>query len=101
MYQGVLTARTNPVVTPAQLAVFGHTDCPQQYVTGSSPLTQTVEYTLWQTFIDAATDQVETLAQYAGLTEQLVLTLDFFPNTQDPRNWMQYELSYSFAITPW
>jgi hypothetical protein len=101
MYQAVLTSRTSPVITPQQLAVFGHFDCPEQYVPNSSPQTQTIEFTMLETFIEAATDQIETMAQYAGLTEQLVLTLDFFPNTQDPRNFLQYELSYAFAITPW
>jgi hypothetical protein len=101
MYQKVLTPRTNPVITPEQLAAFGRFDVPQQYVTGSSPQVLTADYSLMELFIEAATDQVETLAQTACETEQVLLTLDFFPNTQDPRNFLQYELSYAFAITPW
>jgi hypothetical protein len=94
MFQKVLTPRSSPVVTPELLAAFGRFDVPQ-----SSPVSN--DYSLLQLFIDAATDQVETFAQTACLQEQVLLTLDFFPNTQDPRNFMQYELSYAFAITPW
>jgi hypothetical protein len=94
VYQKILTARTSPVVTPELLAAFGRFDVPQ-----SSPVSN--DYSLLQLFIDAATDQVETFAQTACLQEQVLLTLDFFPNTQDPRNFLQYELSYAFAITPW
>jgi hypothetical protein len=90
MYQAILTQRENPVVTPAQLASFGRFDVP----TGQDLLTA-------ELFIQAATDQVEVMAAQACLYEQCLLTLDFFPNTQDPRNFMQYELSYAFAITPW
>jgi hypothetical protein len=101
MYQKVLTPNTNLVVTPSRLAAFGRFDVPQQYVTGSSPQTLTDDYALMETFIAAATDQIEILAQTAIQTEQVLYTLDFFPNTQDPRNFLQYELSYAFAITPW
>jgi hypothetical protein len=81
-------------VTPELLSAFGRFDVPQ-----SSPVSN--DYSLLQLFIDAATDQVETFAQTACLTEQVLLTLDFFPNTQDPRTLQQYELTYSYAITPW
>lgn len=101
MIQKIITPRTAPVITPERLAAFGRFDVPQKYVTGSSPAVQTDDYTLLQVFIDAATEQVETMAQWACMTEQVYFTLDFFPNTQDPRNFLQYELSYSFAITPW
>jgi hypothetical protein len=100
MYQKVLTPAASPVITPAQLAAFGRFDVPQQYVTGSSPAVLTADYSLLGLFIQAATDQIEILAQTACLTEQVVLTLDFFPNTQDPRNFLQYELSYAYNITP-
>jgi hypothetical protein len=90
MFQQILTPRTTAVITPEQLAAFGRFDVP----TGQ-------DYSLLQLFIDAATDQVEIMAQTACMLEQTLLTLDFFPNTQDPRNWMQYELSYAFAVTPW
>jgi hypothetical protein len=94
MYQKILTPRVSPVVTPELLAAFGRFDVPQ-----SSPVSN--DYSLLELFIDAATDQVETMAQTACELEQVLLTLDFFPNTQDPRNFLQYELSYAFAITPW
>jgi hypothetical protein len=90
MYQTILVPRTTPVITPEQLAAFGRFDVP----TGQ-------DYSLLGLFIEAATDQVEIMAQTACETEQVLLTLDFFPNTQDPRNWLQYELSYAFAVTPW
>lgn len=101
MIQEVLVARENPVITPQQLAEFGHFDCPEQYIANSSPQTQTLGYSLLETFIEAATDQVETMAQYAAMQEQLVLTLDFFPNTQDPRAYLQYELSYVYVTPYW
>lgn len=103
MYQRIITPRQNPIVTPEQLAAFGRFDCPQQYEwpPTSSPLIMTADYGLLETFIEAATDQVETMAAEACTNEQVLLTLDFFPNTQDPRNWLQYELTYAFAITPW
>ena len=94
MYQKILTPRTTPVITPETLAEFGRFDVPQ-----SSPVS--VAYELLETFIEAATDEVETVAAWACENEQVLLTLDFFPNTQDPRNFLQYELSYAFAITPW
>jgi hypothetical protein len=59
------------------------------------------DYQLLQLFISAATDQVESMAAQACLTEQVLLTFDFFPNQQDPRNFLQYELSYAYNITPW
>jgi len=101
MYQKTLTYAENPVITPERLAAFGRFDVPQQYISGSSPATQTDDYSLLEVFIQAATEQVEIMAQTACQTEQILLTLDFFPNTQDPRNFLQYELTYAFAITPW
>ena len=101
MYQDVLVPRENPVITPEQLAVFGHFDCPEQYVPNSSPQTTSLQYALLETFIEAATDQVETLAQYAALTEQLVVTFDFFPNTSDPRQFYQFQLAMEIAAPYW
>jgi hypothetical protein len=101
MYQKVLTPAENPAITPARLAAFGRFDVPQQYVTGSSPAVLTDDWALLEVFIAAATEQVETMAATAVQTEQVLLTFDFYPNTQDPRNFLQYELSYAFAITPW
>jgi hypothetical protein len=101
MYQKIITPAAQPVITPERLCAFARIDVPQQYITGSSPQTETDDYALLGVFISAAQEQVEIMAQTACQTEQVLLTLDFFPNTQDPRNWMQYELSYAFAITPW
>jgi len=99
--QRIITPAASPVITPERLAAFGRFDVPQQYVTGSSPQVETDDYALLEVFIDAATDQVETMAQWACQLEEVYYTLDFFPNTNDPRNFLQYELSYAFAITPW
>lgn len=91
MYQKILTPPVQPVITPQRLAAFGRFDVPENYD----------DFQLLKTFIAAATEQVEILAATACQLEQVLLTLDFFPNTQDPRNWLQYELTYAFAITPW
>ena len=101
MYEQVVTPRTNPVVTPEQLAAFGRFDVPQQYVTGSSPQVETDDYALLELFIEAATDEVETTAAQACLNEEVLLTFDYFPNQQDPRNFLNYQLSYAYNITPW
>ena len=101
MYEKIITARTVPVVTPEQLAAFGRFDVPQKYVTGSSPQVYTQDYALLQLFISAATDQVETCAAQACLNEQVLLTFDYFPNQQDPRNFLNYELSYAYSAQPW
>jgi hypothetical protein len=103
MYQKVLTPAATYAITPARLAAFGRFDAPQQYVTDSSPAVLTDDYALMETFIAAAYEQVEILAQWAIQTQQVVESADFFPNTQDPRNLLQYEMSYSYALTntPW
>jgi len=102
MFQKVLTPATSAVITPARLAEFGHFDVPEQYVPNSSPQVQTDAFTLLQVFIAAATEQVEICAQFACQPEQIQLALDFFPNTQDPRNFSQYELSDAYvSTTPW
>ena len=62
MYQAILTARENPVITPVQLASFGRFDVPTAVkITGSQ------SYQLSDTAIEAATDQVETMAAQACL----------------------------------
>ncbi len=91
MYEKILTARSAPVITPKQLCAFGRFDVPEV-----GP-----DYSLLELFISAATDQVETMSAQACLNEQLVLTFDFFPNQQDPRNFLNYQLSYAYNITPW
>jgi len=100
MYQEIVTPRQSPVVTPEQLAAFGRFDCPEQY-SSLSPLTVSVDYELVQTFIEAATDQVESLAAVACLTEQVLETYDYFPGQSDPRNLLSYQLSYSYDMMPW
>ena len=94
MYEKILTPRTTPVITPEQLAAFGRFDVPQ-----SSPVS--ADYQLLETFIEAATDEIETMAAQACLNEEILLTFDYFPNQQDPRNFLNYELSYAYNITPW
>jgi hypothetical protein len=101
MYQQIITPRSAPVITPEQLAAFGRFDLPQQYVTGSSPQVETDDYALLETFIEAATDEVETAAATACLLEQVLLTFDYFPGQQDPRNFLNNELSFAFTATPW
>ena len=101
MYEQIITPRSNPVVSVEQLCSFGRFDVPQQYVTGSSPQVETDDYALLELFIEAATDEVETMAAQACLYEQVLLTFDYFPNQQDPRDFLNYQLSYAYNITPW
>lgn len=101
MYEKILTPRSQPVVTPEQLASFGRFDLPQKYVYGSSPAVYTDDYQLLLTMIEAATDEVETMAATACLNEQVLLTFDFFPGQQDPRNYLYNELAYAITATPW
>jgi hypothetical protein len=50
MYEQILTPRTQPVVTPEQLASFGRFSVPQQYVSGSSPAVLTDDYQMLMTY---------------------------------------------------
>jgi hypothetical protein len=100
MYEQILTPRSQPVVTPEQLASFGRFDLPQKYVYGSSPAVYTDDYQMLLTFIEAATDEVESMAAQACLNEQILLTFDFFPGQQDPRN-MFFGLNYTYTTNPW
>lgn len=100
MYQKILTPRVAPVITPEILASFGHFDCPEQY-DQSSPPNVTADYQNVLDYIEAGTDHIEIVANFACMTEEVLLTLDFFPNTQDPRVFEQYQLSYAFSFTPW
>jgi uncharacterized phiE125 gp8 family phage protein len=100
MYEAVTTPRSNPVVLPADLASFGRFDLPEQY-SSLSPLVLNSDYTLLQTFIDAASDQVEQLAATAMISEGVVLTFDFFPGQQDPRQMLNYQLGYAYDQAPW
>ena len=98
MYQSIVTPRSQPVVTPGQVAAFGRFACPQQYVVGSSPQTLTDDYSLLLTMIEAATDTVEDWAATACLQEQILETYDFFPGTSDPRT--EFDLTYQFTTNP-
>jgi hypothetical protein len=96
-----VTPRQVAVLTPAQVAAFGRFDCPEQYMAGTSPLAVNPYYTLVETFIDAATDEVETLAATACVTEQVYETYDFFPGQQDPRSLLNFQLGYTYDWAPW
>ncbi len=100
MYQKVITQRTQPVVTPAQLASFGRFDLPLQYVAGSSPLVLTDDYAMLLVYIEAATDEVESMAAQACLNEQIVETYDYFPGQSDPRQEM-LALNYAYLTNLW
>ncbi len=90
MYEQIQTPRETPVITPEQLAAFGRFDVPQQYVVGSSPQVLTDDYALLQTFIEAATDEVETTAAQACLNEQILLTFDSFPGQESYHHHLPY-----------
>ena len=100
MFEQVLVPRANPVVLPEDLAAFARFDCPEQY-SSVSPLVLNPDYTLLQLFIEAASDQVEILSATAMITETLLLTLDFFPGTQDPRALLDYQMGNSYAWMIW
>jgi hypothetical protein len=92
VFQQIITPRATPVITPGTLAAFGRFDVPE-----SSP--PSADYLLLETFIEAATDEVETMAATACSPEQILLTLDMFPNAVDPRVYYDY-LLYSFDWIP-
>lgn len=100
MFEKILTPRATPVITPEQLASFARFDLPTQYDT-SSPPNVTEDYQFLLDSIEAATDHVETLAAQACITEELLLTFDFFPGQQDPRQLYNYQLGYAYDWTPW
>ncbi len=100
MYEQILTSRTQPVITPEQLAAFGRFDVPQKYVYGSSPAVYTDDYQLLLTMIEASTDEVESMAATACLNEQVLLTFDFFPGQADPRQEM-LALNYAYVTNLW
>jgi hypothetical protein len=52
-------------------------------------------------FISAATDQVEQMSATAMITETLLLTLDFFPGTQDPRALLDYQMGRAYEWMIW
>jgi hypothetical protein len=91
MYQEILTPRSIPVITPLQLAAFGRFDLPQE---------NDADYELLLMMIEAATDEVESMAAQACLTEEILLTFDFFPGQADPRQEMM-ALNYAYATNLW
>jgi hypothetical protein len=100
MYQKTITPNANAPVTPSELATFGKFELPQQYVSGSSPQTTTDQWNELVENIAAATEQVEIIAQTAVQQEQILYALDFFPNTDDWRQWEQNQLAYSYIVGP-
>jgi len=100
MYQQILTKRATPVVTPAELAAWARFDLPDQYDT-SSPPNLTEDWLLLENAIEAATDAVETMAAVACISEEMLLTFDFFPGQQDPRQLYNYQIGYAYDWTPW
>jgi hypothetical protein len=92
MYEKILTQPEAEPVSVSQLCAFGRFDIPSR---------ASADYALLGTFISAAREQVETMSAQACLNEEVLLTFDFFPNQQDPRNFLNYQLSYAYNITPW
>jgi hypothetical protein len=103
MYQQIVTPRTAPVISVPQLCNFARVDVPQQYVTGASPQTETPDWSMYELFISAATDEIESMAATACLQEQVLETYDYFPGQGDPRNILNYQLNlnYTYTATPW
>lgn len=101
MFQQILVPRSAPVVTVEEACTFARVDVPEQYDNTISPPVITQDYALIEAFIDAATDQVETLAATATTNQRVLLTMDFFPDQRDPRVLYDYELSYAYNWTPW
>src|SRR5258708_15561659 len=99
MFEKILTPRATPVVTPEQLAAFARFDLPTQFDTASPP-NVTEDYQLLRDYIEAATDHVETIAAVACITEEMLLTFDFFPGHQDPRQMLNYQLGQA-NLLPW
>jgi len=60
----------------------------------------TADYTLLQTFIEAASDTVEQLSATAMVTEQILLTFDFFPGQADPRQLLSVPVGLRYDWAP-
>lgn len=100
MFEQILTPRATAVVTPEQVASFGRFDCPPQY-DSVSPQVLNADYQMLQLMIEAATDQVEIMSATAMINETVLLTLDFFPGTQDPRNLLDYQMGRAYEWMIW
>jgi hypothetical protein len=97
MYQQIITTREVPVVDVPTQCSFSHIAAPPQFLPGSPPVVNP-DWTMIEAFIEAATDQVETLAAQALLNEQIVITFDFWPDHLDPRvyyDFMLYSLDWT------
>jgi hypothetical protein len=99
MYEQLVVARQNPVVTVDQLASFSRFDAPTQYDTSSPPLVMP-DYQTILTMIEAASDAVSQLAAVSCCQETWLWTLDFFPGTQDPRQLYNYQLAWGYNWIP-
>jgi len=99
LFEQLVSPRTNPAVTPEELASFARFDCPAQFDTASPP-NVTADYQAILDYIDAATDTVEQLTARATTSQRWLLTLDFFPGQQDPRQLLNYQMGYAYDWTP-
>jgi hypothetical protein len=99
LFEQLITPRTNPAVTPEDLASFARFELPDQY-DDASPPNVTADYQLILDYIDAATDAVEELTARATTSQTWLLTLDFFPGQSDPRTLLNYQMGYAYDWTP-
>jgi hypothetical protein len=99
VFQEILQRRAQPIVTPQQLAVFGRFNLPQQFVYNSSPAVLTDKWEMLLMFIDAATDEVEHMAQTACLNEQVLEVFNCFPGHEHLYN--QVDALYGIQFIPW
>jgi hypothetical protein len=84
-----------PAIGPVTVQLFSGT------ASNTSPATLTDDWLMYQLFIDAATDTVESIAAQACLYEQILQTADYYPGQGDPRNYLATELQYAITATPY
>lgn len=99
MFQQILQRRSQPIVTPQQLAVFGKFNLPQQFVFGSSPAVLSDKWEMLLMYIDAATDEVEHMAQTACLNETVLEVHNCFPGHEHLYN--RIDNLYGVQLIPW
>lgn len=99
MYQKVITRPVAEFVTPQQLAAFGRFDLPQQFVFGSSPAVLTDEWELLLTFITAAREEVEHIAQTCCFFQQILEVYNCFPGHEHLYN--RIDDLYGVQFVPW